>query len=254
MSDLRSGRLAVWGRAFLSGDAAPDDVLEAVTGDDAPHGLTAAPDGGPDLDAVVGPGALLDLLAAFRRETSPPRLVLPAAGDVRGLPGPAPFRSAALDAGEAVVFGGLGVVPEVVSYYPSSAPTDVTWWLYRVEPVAPDHQQLSEAQFDLATAIRESASTLAAAEVGRWRDELSGSLADARRAGERLVLPAGYPSRAVALLAQAERLQAVLDLAAEDPVGGAVDQHGVGVRSAALRPLALAVRRARLSAYNATAG
>jgi hypothetical protein len=55
------------------------------------------------------------------------------------------------------------------------------------------------------------------------------------------------------MLAQAERMQAVLDLVADDPIGGAVDTHGVGVRAGALRPLATAVRRARLTAYNATA-
>lgn len=246
MSDLRSGRLAVWARAWLAGGGtavAPDDVLDAVTGDDAPHGVTG----------IAGLGSLLDLLAAIRREDAPVRLVLPAAGDVRGLPGPTEFRDAALAAGEAIVCGRLGAVPEIVEYYPSSRPTTVTWQVQTVDPVPGDYVPLADAQYELATAIRESASTLAAADVGRWRDELGDLLADARRAGERLVLPRDYPQRAVTLLAQAERMQAVLDLAADDPVGGAVDQHGVAVRAGALRPLATAVRRARLAAFNATA-
>ena len=41
------------------------------------------------------------------------RLVLPAPGDPRGLPGPGDFAGAALLAGEAVVAGGLGLIPEV---------------------------------------------------------------------------------------------------------------------------------------------
>ena len=48
----------------------------------------------------------------------------------------------------------------------------------------------------------------------------------------------------MALVAQAERLQAVLDLAALDPVGGAYDRTGMAARREALRPLAVAVRRA----------
>ncbi|GAB2466089.1 hypothetical protein [Jatrophihabitans fulvus] len=243
MSDLRSGPLAAWARAWVAGAASPDEVLDAVAGDDAPHRVTGS----------LGDGALLDLLAALRRAGEPCRLVLPAAGDVRGLPGPAEFRDAALEAGEAIVAGGLGAVPEVVEFHPSSAPAAVTWWVYDVHPAPPDFQSVPDAQYELTTAIRESASVLAAAEVGAWRDELSAALGDARRAGERLNLPPGYPPRAVALLAQAERMQAVLDLALADPVGGAVDTHGVGVRAAALRPLATAVRRGRATGYNADA-
>jgi hypothetical protein len=74
-----------------------------------------------------------------------------------------------------------------------------------------------------------------------------------RRAGEQLNLPPGFPARAVALIAQAERLQAVLDLAARDPTGGAIDRTGISARLGALRPLATAVRRARLAGYNALA-
>jgi hypothetical protein len=55
----------------------------------------------------------------------------------------------------------------------------------------------------------------------------------------------------VALLAQAERLQAVLDLALSDPAGGAIDRMGMAARTSALTPLATAVRRARLAGYNA---
>jgi hypothetical protein len=82
---------------------------------------------------------------------------------------------------------------------------------------------------------------------------VGGALADARRAGERLRLPPGHPPRAVALLAQAERMHAVLQLAALSPAGGAVDASGIAARSAALRPLETAVRRARVAGYNAGA-
>jgi hypothetical protein len=197
------------------------------------------------------PGPLLDALLRWRRGGTAVRLVLPAPGDVRGVPGSAPFRDAALDAGEAVVGEGFALVPEITDYAPSSAPTTVLWHAYEVESAAPDPITVAEAQYDLTTAIRETASALASAAVGGHARELTDELRDARRAGERLDLPPSFPSRAVALLAQAERMQAVLDLAAEDPLGGAVDRFGAAARTSALRPLAVAVRRARLAGYNA---
>ena len=83
--------------------------------------------------------------------------------------------------------------------------------------------------------------------------DVTDALRDARRAGEHLNLPPNFPPRAVALLAQAERMQAVLDLVADDPEGGAIDRFGMSARANALRPLAAAVRRARLAGYNAAA-
>lgn len=244
MSTVRSGALATWSRAWMSGRVSFDQVVDAVTGDDAPH-VVASPH-----DATLT--TMLDVLLAWRRSEACPRMMLPAAGDVRGVPGPADFRVAALDAGEAVAAGGLGLVPEVTSYEPSSAPAAVVWRVHPVEALPPDHLDVGAAHYELATAIRESASALAAADVAGGLADIGGTLRDARRAGEFLDLPPGYPSRAVALLAQAARLQAVLDLALADPVGGAVDQAGIARRTEALRPLATAVRRGRLAGYNAT--
>jgi hypothetical protein len=239
----RAGPLAAWATAWLGNRVAPDDVVAAVRAGDAAHRV----DG-------LGLDSLYEVFGAWRRTTLPGetvRLVLPVAGDVRGLPGPAEFRTAALEAGEAVCGGGLGLVPEVVDHSPSSAPTDVTWLAYAIDPTPIDHVQLTEAQYDLATAI--SATALSDAEVAGWVAGIAPDLQSARRAGERLNLPPGFPPRAVNLLAQAERVQAVLDLADLDPVGGAIDQHGVAAQRAALQPLAAAVRRARLAGYNAAA-
>jgi hypothetical protein len=127
----------------------------------------------------------------------------------------------------------------------------VEWHVHAVEPMPNDPLQLDEAQHDLTAAIRECASALGAAQVGGASGDVSDELRSARRAGERLNLPPGWPPQAVALLAQAERLQAMLDLAARDPIGGAVDRVGIAARQDALRPLATAVRRARMAAYNA---
>ena len=247
MARLRSGPLAAWTSAWLAGRVGPDEVADAVSSGDAPHQVGGL--GGFDAELVP----LHQVLIAWRHTGEPVRVVLPVAGDVRGLPGPAAFRSAALEAGEAVYGGGVGIAPEVVEYYPSSAPPAVLWQAFDIDQPPPDHLQLSDAQFDLTTAVRESASALSAADVAGWIDDIADDLHDARRAGERLNLPPGFPQRAIALLAQAERLQAVLDLAFSDPTGGAIDQHGIAARRDALRPLATAVRRARVAGYNAAA-
>ena len=230
--------------AWFSGDVGPDEVVDAVTEDDAPHLVD-----GIALDRVP----LRDVLVSWRREGAPARLVLPVPGDVRGVPGPAEFRAAALDAGEAAYAGSLGLVPEVTEYYPSSAPTTVVWHAHVIEPVPEDYVQLGDVAFDLTTAIRETASALLAADVAGSVADIADALSDARRAGEYLNLPPKFPSRAVALLAQAERMQAVLDIAAADPEGGAYDRFGISARATALRPLEVAVRRARLAGYNAAA-
>jgi hypothetical protein len=247
VSRLRSGPLAAWTAAWLAGHVASDDVLQATASGDAPHQVGGL--GGFDLELVP----LSQVLLAWRRAGGAVRLALPVAGDVRGLPGPAEFRNAALEAGEGVYGTTVGIVPTVIDHAPSSAPPTVLWQAFDVTAAPPDFIAVADAEYELTTAIRESASALSAADVAGWIDDIADALHDARRAGERLNLPPGYPSRAVALIAQAERLQAVLDLAAQDPTGGAIDRTGIFARGAALRPLATAVRRARLAGYNALA-
>ena len=107
---VRSGVLAAWTSAWLAGEAAYDDVVARVTGDDEPHRVTGLP--GSDGDTPLG--WALPVL----RERSPEgvQAVLPVAGDPRGLPGPGPFTTAALAAGEAVVGRGIGLVPTVTAH------------------------------------------------------------------------------------------------------------------------------------------
>lgn len=247
MPVVRSGPLAAWASAFFAGRVSVDQAADAVIGEDPPHQVGGLP--AYDIELVP----LREVLIAWRRAGGCVRAILPVAGDVRGLPGPAAFRSAALESGEAAVGTGLGVVPEIVDYSPSSAPPTVLWQAFAIEDSPTDYLSVQDAQFELTTAIRESASALSAADVAGWVDDIADALHDARHAGERLNLPPGFPPRAVALLAQAERLQAVLDLAFADPTGGAIDRTGIAARAAGLRPLAMAVRRARVAGYNVEA-
>jgi hypothetical protein len=220
-----------------------DQVVDAVTGSDLPHRVDPLGEFDPELES------LRDVLVAWRHAGGPVRVVLPVAGDVRGLPGPAPFRSAALEAGEVVVGAGIGLVPEITERPVTSAPPAVLWQAFVIEPAPPDELAVTDAQYELTTTVRESASALAAADVAGGAG--ASSLVAARRAGEMINVPPGFPQRAVALLAQAHRLQAVLDLAFADPSGGAVDRTGIAARASALRPLATAVRRALVAGYNA---
>jgi len=228
--------------AWLDGRVASDEVLRAVMAGDSPHQV-----GGLGAE----PAPLSEVLIRWRQRGGPVRVVLPVPGDVRGLARPAAFRRAALEAGEAVCGGGLGLVPRVRDFAPSSALPTVLWEAFEIEPAPGDQLAVADAQYELTAAIRECAGALAAADVAGRRADVADALHDARRAGERLNLPPGHPSRAVALLAQAERLQAVLALAARDPEGGAIDRAGIAARAAALGPLATPVRRARIAAYNA---
>lgn len=243
----RSGPLAAWTCAWQAGGVSLAHALGAVSGTDAAHLVLGLPEHGGEQTP------LREALLAWQQDGRPVRLVLPVPGDVRGLPGPDAFRSAALEAGEAVCGTSLGLVPTVHEHAASSAPTEVVWHAHRSETPPPDPVQVDEARYELSTAIRESASALAAAGVAGGDERVATRLHDARRAGERLNLPPGFPSGAVALLAQAERMRAVLELALDDPVGGAVDRAGIAARTEGLRPLVLAVRRARLAGYNALA-
>ncbi|HVX47631.1 MAG TPA: hypothetical protein VHC49_27320, partial [Mycobacteriales bacterium] len=61
-------------------------------------------------------------------------------------------------------------------------------------------------------------------------------------------------ARALRLLAQADRLMLVLQVADADSPGGSLNAAEARTRAELLRPLATAVRRGRTAAYNAGAG
>jgi hypothetical protein len=245
---VRSGVLAAWASAWLAGEAAYDDVLTRVTGADEPHRVTGAAVAGSE--DTVPLGWALPVL----RERSPDGVaaVLPVPGDPRGLPGPGPFTTAALAAGEAVLGRGLGLVPRITEHGSAlgSRTTCVLWTAYEPAARVPDPLTVAEAEHELTAATRDAASALAALDIASWRPEVADGLAKVRR-GSTPDLPPGHDGRAVRLLAQADRLSAVLDLAAVDAPGGSVTGAEARARDEALRPLHTAVRRARLAAYNA---
>jgi hypothetical protein len=264
---LRCGPLAAWASAWLAGLVAFDDVVVAVS---AGAPVVAAPAHSRRSSMSDLPGtsdgqgvAVGELLIAWRRSGAPVRLILPVPGDVRGCPGPASFRAAALDQGQAVVGASVGTVPLVVDHRPSSAPPTLVWRRYDVDAAAVDFFSVPDAQYELTEAIRDCATAIAR-EVRAGGDsrslaelttgaelvddvDVSTELAAARRAGERLNLPPGFPSKAVMLIAQAERMSAVLAIADATSARPATADR----TAQPLAPLIIAVRRARIAGYNA---
>lgn len=169
--------LGPWLAACLRGDVGPDDMAEVVRGDDPRH-LVLTDDGVHELQhlpALVG-GATAT------------RVVVPGPGDPAGLAGPGAFNTAAIDAGSAVLLGGLGLglVPEY----------DARTVLWHVRPAVlgpPDDP--SESSRQLRRELTVAATALAEDGVADWEPEIPDLLMnpDSRPSPH---LPRGYdPSR-----------------------------------------------------------
>ena len=252
-SPPRSALLAAWGSAWLAGDASLPDLVERVTVHDDRHGVVGlAP------DELALDRAVTRLRAAGVQRL---RVVLPAPGDVLGLPGPGAFTAAALEAGEGVLAlrpdgAGTGLVPTLTAHGSAfdGTVTTVTWTAYDVQVPAHDPGPfLHDAEHDLRRGVVECAGALRDLDVARWRPELADALADLRRQARSGIdedeLPGGYPPRARQVLVQARQLAGVLRLAGQD-AGGAVDTRETAAREQVLRRLAHVVRRAQVAAWN----
>ncbi|MEV4756285.1 hypothetical protein AB0J86_14385 [Micromonospora sp. NPDC049559] len=250
LATRRSSRFVAWVRAWRAGLVPYDEVAGEVAGDEE-HLVADAP--GTWTDVPLG-----NALAALSK-LSPDeiRLVLPAPGDPRGLPGPGPFTGAALTAGEGVIARDLGLVPEVRTHTSGSGVTfeTVLWRVYPL-PAAPTaagagEPSAAEAEAELAAALAEATATLTRLDIAQWRPELAGALAALRRPDGATDLPPGFDPRSRRLFARASVLDRVLALAGQAAPGGAVNGYEAQQRDAALRPLTTACRRALVAACNA---
>jgi hypothetical protein len=247
----RSIRFVAWVRAWRAGLVPFDETADEIAGDE--EHLAA------DIPGTRSDVPLRDALPALAR-THPNqiRLVLPAPGDPRGLPGPGPFAGAALVAGEAVVAGALGLVPQIRQHTSGSGMTfsTVLWRAYPLPGADPavggagfGEPSAAEAEADLSTALAEATAQLTRLDIAQWRPELAGSLAAVRRP-DGTDLPPGFGPRARRLYARAAVLERVLALAGDTAPGGAVNGYEAQQRDAALRPLTTACRRALSAACN----
>lgn len=241
----RSVLLALWLHGLAPGSTSVRRAVRAVEGDDEPHIVSGAP------EPVADGGTLEELLALWTADACDAAALLPVPGDVSGL---SPVvADLAVDAGEVVLVhtGGRSwaVVPDVVSFGSALEPGHlVTWQLHEV----PDWRHalpgavgtLSEAEQSLRHALREATEALAQLDVARWRPDAATAIVALRSdADPGWPLPDGLAPRAVRVLASALRLRAIVSLATSDD-GGAVNLWQADQRSAALRHIDHAARRA----------
>jgi hypothetical protein len=239
--DFPAGRFAVWATAWLGGRASYDDALDALHGDSA-HRVTGLPG---STEAVPLGWALTSLRGLGERRF---RLALPVPGDVRGLPAAPGLTALALEAGQAAVGERLALVPEAIG------PEAIAWTAFPLDgvpPLAPLVEgTLRAVSGGLDLAVAGAARTLAELDLARWHPEVPALLAALAKPAKATGLPADHEPVALAILARAERLAAVLDLAMADAPGGAVTHTQAVARDSALRPLADAVREAVTAAFN----
>jgi hypothetical protein len=237
MFELRaSARLVVWGNALLGGGVSPDEATDRIVGTDPPHrvaGLPAEP-------APVGVALALGRLRTGG--VTALRLVLPVPGDPGALPGPPAVNAVALEAGEAA----LTVDGVSLALVPAGR---AAWQAYDVAATRLSLPSLAEAERMLTEELRDCAEELLRLDVARWAPEAATFLAD-RATSSAPPLPAVYPPRATAVLAQGLRLGALAELASRTE-GAAVSASEIGQRATVLGRLAAASRRAVEAACNA---
>lgn len=254
--------LTLWGGSWLSGHTSIDDMIDALQVW-APLQLVAAHDepasvaSGVTLEPVVGAATLSAVIRrAAPTDGSGIRLVLPAPGDVQGLPTGTAFARAALAGGQGVLVGvpgapGLGLVPVV------EGPDVLRWNVFAV-PELPEPSAcpgLGEAEFTLREAVRGAAETLTGIRTvgldGRRTDPRA-EIADAVAEQARHRYPDHLPARAVRILDSADQVAAILTVASGGRGLQAGSASAVSMREEALRPLWTTVRTARLTAVTAT--
>lgn len=255
----RSARLAAWGTAALRGECAWTDAVRAVVRDDEPHTVDTEQVQGAVLPSEGSDGVFRLLRFLHHSAADTLRVVLPAPGDVLGLPGPPAFNEEAAVAGECVLvdFGprtpGYGLVPTIEAFGSAYEVGHlVTWTLTHTNPLrVTDVGSLAEADRALKEALGEAIETLATLDVARWREDAADRIAAVR---EGVLapnsLPRGAPPRAVQVLSSAARIRAIVALAVEDD-GAAISGHEAQRRAQALRGLDAVARRGIVAAVNA---
>ncbi len=224
--------LAVWLDAFRAGDVGVDDLAVAVRGDDPRHLVTGL--GGRDVAELEELPSVLD---------GPVSLALPAPGDPVGLGGPDAFNLAAMDAGQAVVVGGVGLVP-------TEDARTVVWSAFAAEPVPWVDER--ESAIELRTTLTEVTMQLVDLDVAAWQPDIPDLLMNLRNRPP-LPLPPGYDARRVDTAERAVLCLEIVGLARSGD-GGAVSSYEMDQRRAALGQLDRAARRALVGACSGRSG
>lgn len=240
----RSVLLSIWTEHLEVGAAQIEKAIRAVQGDDEPHSVIW-PDGSN--------GTLAELLGFWTASARQVAAVLPIAGDLSGLAGPAAANSAALEAGEAVLFAAetqlLAAVPKVIRFGSHIEPGHlVTWhvmpansWQTRFLGTIGSWQ---DADRQLRNALTTAIERLMILDVAQWRDDLAQEIATLR--GDVHLpdpLPRALEARRAHLLATGWRIAGITDLAQIDD-GAAITGWESDRRREALSGLENIARRA----------
>lgn len=231
----RSASTAGWLTAVLQGAVSVERALDVLGGDDEP--------------LFVVPGAEMPLtlpfaVARWRRSGVIGWSYLPVApGDAAGLPGPAPFAAAALDAGVALLAAGgphVGLAPD-------STDEPTTWVEHATSasgPVVTDSP--ADAERALLETVNRSVASLEEHHLASWGDHGLDLRAGWSAADP---MPPGTDPRSERLAARSRRVIELLARASEDD-GGSRTAGDMAIRRAALADLARAARHAHAVAWN----
>ena len=271
--------MSVWANAWLAGQAAPDDVLDALAAwapahsviayDAVAAGRTGLP--WPDVDAA-GPMSLLQTMrtatARGGGEGWPAgpaiSLALPVPGDVRGLPAGTQFQIDALEAGEAILVSAAdGTAIGLVPYFdgdgpnpedrgPDGPPTVLSWSVYSL-PGAPmtDHVDLGDAEYALRSAVRSAAEALSRLQLTTAADDPRALVEEVLAAAGHHRIPEHAPARALRVLSTAAHVDAIITVGSDLAPSGTRSSSEARIADGALRPLAAVVRSARSAAVSA---
>jgi len=259
-----SATLTIWAAAWLAGDHAPDDVLDALLAW-APRQYVVA--GDPVTADRIGIGeppspsaGLTVLLKTLRTAMAAPsaeiRLLLPIPGDVRGLPAGTTFAAEVAAAGEGVLLGTPGM--EGVGLAPQWTEDEALGWTVHSVPVPTTNGvefTLGEVEYSMSEAVREAAEAMArlrggATGVGAAEDPRAQVEAELA-AYARHRYPKSAPLRARRVLNTADHVAAILTVAQREPSRTPVSASGVREQEDLLRPLWTIIRHARLVAVRA---
>ncbi|MGV0155898.1 hypothetical protein ACSW29_21400 [Rhodococcus sp. GB-02] len=253
-----SATLTVWAASWLAGDAAPDDVIDALAAWAPMHLIGAA-----DAETAVRhdlewPGVTASgvptLLRIARSEAAEVRLVLPTAGDVRGLPTGTEFARAAIATGEGIQIGavgkpGVGLVPS------KEGPDVLRWTVFSIPTVAGSAESigLREAEYQLRQAVRDAAEVLAGlptVATGTPGNDARTLVAEALQAQAGHRWPSTLSPRHLQVIDTADNVAAILAVAASVSTNQAPSVSTAQTREDLLRRLWDVVRIARVASAN----
>jgi hypothetical protein len=231
---LRSALTAGWLTAVLQGAVGVEQALDVLGGDDEP--LFAVPDD-------EAPLPLPFAIGRWRRAGVTGWRYLPVApGDAAGLPGPASFAVAALDAGVALLAAGgphAGLIPGSIA-----KPT--TWVEHRTLAAgAVSADSSADAERALLEVVNRSVASLEEHHLVSWGDvlDLPAGWSDADP------MPPGTDPRSERLATRSRRVIELIERASADD-GGSRTAADMAIRRAALADLARAARHAHAVAWN----